>query len=416
VEQVVIDAIGGLGDGMGRIDGKPVFVPKSCAGDTVSVRIIHETKEAMRAQIERVLVAGPQRVSPPCPHFFACGSCSLQQLSTTAYEGFKRKVVGDALSHGGFADTSFDMLFLPAASRRRVEFQLHHEAGRTKLAYFGLRGHNKVAVDSCLIITPALQALMNPLAQGLSTLPFVAHLRSVNLTETPAGIDATLALAVPVKDVQAALETLGRKLGLARLSTRLGEGKPQVVYAQSEVVVTLGDYDVPLPPDAFLQAAEEAQSRLTQFLIDNISNSTYIIDLFCGIGTYSLPLAASARVHAAELHGGSIDGLNATIKRYNLAQKLSAEARDLFKAPFSATELSRFDCAVINPPRAGAKAQAEALADSGIKRVLMVSCNPGSFARDAKILKNAGFTLTHALGIDQFVWSPHLEIAACFQR
>ena len=212
------------------------------------------------------------------------------------------------------------------------------------------------------------------------------------------------------------MKRLCEELRLARVSAFVGEGKPRLMHEVTPVEMQFGNYRVPLPANAFLQAAADGQKQLTDFVLKHLGKAKSVADLFAGLGTYSYPASDLAHVHAVEVHNGTHHAMLAAIASHNLYNKISAEARDLFKKPMTVKELMRFDTVIINPPRAGAKAQVETLAKSNIKRVIMISCNPASFARDAKILKQAGFSVIDSLGIDQFVFSPHSEIAALFTR
>ena len=410
---VTIDSVGGLGDGIGRLDGKPVFVPKSCAGDTLSVRITQQTKEFMRGEIAGIVSAGAERTDALCPYFDACGGCSLQQLNATAYKAFKERVLADALAHGGFPGTPAAITFLPPATRRRVDFKIQHSGKMLALAYHGLRSHSLVPIDQCLILEPALQRLVSLLPSALAILPYASSFRALSLTLADNGVDMLLELSGAAP--KAELAKLARALGIARISASNGK-TTETVCEEPQLVMQLGGYAVPLPPDAFLQAAKQGQEVLTDFVLAHVESGARVADLFCGIGTYSFAISRKARVHGVEIQGAAVQNLKDTIDHYKLRGHMSAEARDLFQKPLTAAELEKFDTIVLNPPRAGAKAQAEAIAASKVKKLVMVSCNPASFARDAKILKAAGFTLTQAAGLDQFVWSPHLEIAAAFAR
>jgi 23S rRNA (uracil1939-C5)-methyltransferase len=177
----------------------------------------------------------------------------------------------------------------------------------------------------------------------------------------------------------------------------------------------LGDFHIPLTPNGFLQATKEGQDKLTAIVMKATAPASRVLDLFCGIGSYSFPLSSTAPTHAVELDKEMVASMHAAIKR-NAVPNLTVEQRDLFKHPIAAPELNSFHTVVINPPRIGAKAQCLQLAQSSVAKVVMISCNPATFARDAKILNNAGFRIINATGIDQFVWSPHLEIAAVFER
>jgi len=412
--QLRIDSVGGLGDGIARLGDKPVFVPKSCAGDIVSVRITQDTKEFARGEIVEVIQPGDDRITAPCLHFSQCGGCSLQQLSDASYTAFKRKVLADALAHAGFGGHAAEVVFLTAATRRRVDFKVIHTNYGFSLAYHGLRSHNLTAIAQCPILEPALQALLAPLTKALSVLPFAQQISAVRLTRADSGIDMLLEFTTTSPHI-APLTQLAQKLGIARISVQSGK-MTSIAYEGAPVTMKLGGYDIPLPVDGFLQAAESGQKTLTDFVIEHSKGAKHIVDLFCGIGTYSFPASRKTRVHAVELQGAAVEVLKAAVDTYKIRGHLSAQERDLFQKPLSAIELASYDCAIVNPPRAGARAQIEAITGSGLKKIVMISCNPASFARDARTLKNAGFALTHALGLDQFVWSPHLEIAAVFEK
>lgn len=401
-----------MGDGIATHAGKPVFIPKSVSGDRLRVRIIAQTSEFMRGEIIDVLFPGEHRAPAPCPHFAACGGCSLQQLEQTHYRNFKTRIAHNALKQAGYEGADINTVFLPAASRRRAEFKWTG----SELAYLGLRSHSKTAIGTCLILQPALQALIAPLAQALSCLPFAKDIASVSLTAADSGIGLTLALIFPypASVPQAPLQALAEALGIASISVT--DGRKLLACAErATLTMRLGAADIALPADAFLQATSEGQQLLTEFAQSASHHSKHIVDLFCGIGTYSFPLSARAKVLAIENDQPMVHALRDAARTRNMPN-ITAEKRDLFISPLQPHELAAFDTAVINPPRAGAKAQTEQLAAARTPTIVMISCNPGTFARDAKILKNAGYTLNAALAIDQFVWSPHLEIAAAFSR
>ncbi len=406
VHIVDISSLGGLGDGIATLNGKPVFVEKAAAGDRLRVRIVHDTKEHSRGEIVAILQGGPDRIAPPCPYFSACGGCSLQQISEISYRDGKRRVLAQALAHGGFPDVNAELVFLPPASRRRAEFKLHSAS----FAYYAPRSHQLVPVENCLILEPELQALMTPLSKQLASWKAAGAIKTASVTLADSGIDLALECSSDVQDTTY-LNPLAEQLNIARISLN---GK--TVVNRAPVTMALGGYEVALPAGAFLQASKEGQKLLTDAVLDGVKGAKSIADLFCGIGTYGFPLSKSARVHGVEMDAAMIRGLKAMTQLHGISDRFTTEARDLFKNPLTDKQLTRFDAVILNPPRPGAKAQCEALATSQIKNVVMVSCNPASFARDAKILGKAGFTLAHAQGIDQFVYSPHLEIVAVFKK
>lgn len=418
--KVKIESLGGLGDGIGSHDGKPIFVSKSVAGDSLRVRIIHETSEFKRGEIVKVLEAGAQRGEAPCPHFDACGGCSLQQLQEKYYHEFKERIVQNAMKQAGFEAADVKTVFLPHASRRRAEFKLLKENGKWSLAYLGNRSHTKTAISTCLILELALQKILPLLQDLLGSLPFIRDIETVSLTAADSGIEVILALnrtAKPPADInvfESELKHVSDALKLTRISVTDSRAVPLATVEYGYLTMRLGEIDMHLPHDAFLQATKEGQRLLTEFVLKGTKGKKRVLDLFCGIGTYSAALATKATVHAADDHLIMTSNLRHAARTHNM--RLTTEKRNLFIKPFTSEELKGFDTVVINPPRAGAKTQCEQLAYSSIESVVMISCNPATFARDAKILKNAGFTLKDALAIDQFVWSPHLEIAASFVR
>lgn len=357
----------------------------------------------------------------------------MQQLTEEAYRDFKRSVVTNAIRQAGF-DAPAEVIFLPAGTRRRVELKIAHTPKGIAFAYYAPRSNDLVAVDDCLILTPKLQALLKPLAGALADWPGISAIHAITLTAADSGIDLVLQQrSSPIRgeagrgarsDSNVSIRphpnpppigegTLSLP-GIARVSLQQNDDAPKVIAEHAPITMQLGGYDIPIPPNVFLQAASEAQHLITDWVKEAAVGAQCIADLFCGIGTYSFPLSKTAKVHGVESDGGMIKNLAAQAQKLGIA--LSGEKRDLFKNPLSAKELERFEAVVINPPRPGAKAQCEELAKSTVKKVIMVSCSPASFARDAKILKNAGFTLHSAKAIDQFVYSPHLEIVAVFKR
>lgn len=418
--EIKIESLGGLGDGIASHDGKPVFVPKSVIGDVLLIKIIQKTSEFKRGEIVEILKAGKHRKEAPCPHFSACGGCSLQQVHDSHYREFKEKIATNSLRQAGFDITSVKTIFLPPASRRRAEFKILKNTGKYSLAYLGNRSHSKVAVNNCLILEPSLQQILPLLPESLALLPFIDDIESLSLTATDSGLEIIIMLMHTVnpalyKDsLTSHLRSIAEFLKLARITVADSNNIPLATIELAKPTLRIGTENIALPHNAFLQATRAGQKLLTEFAIKNTKNSKKILDLFCGIGTYSIALAENTLVHATDNHKDMIFNLINAAKTNVLP--LTTEKRDLFANPFLANELKKYDAVIINPPRSGAKAQCEQIAASAIKNIVMISCNPATFARDGKILKNSGFTLQDALAIDQFVWSPHLEIAASFRK
>ena len=176
----------------------------------------------------------------------------------------------------------------------------------------------------------------------------------------------------------------------------------------------LNDVAVALPPGSFLQASKTGETALADFTCDALRDARIITDLFAGVGSFTFPLAAHARIHAVEGDDELTNGLQAAANRAVLP--VTSEPRDLFHRPLLTEELNAYDGLVFDPPRAGAKAQAEEIARSNIPTVVAISCNPVTFARDVKTLIEGGYRLGRILPVDQFLFSPHIEIAAVLKR
>jgi 23S rRNA (uracil1939-C5)-methyltransferase len=180
--------------------------------------------------------------------------------------------------------------------------------------------------------------------------------------------------------------------------------------------VRLGPAIVTLPPGAFLQATPGAEVAMAGFIAEAAQGAGRIADLYCGVGTFTFRLAEIAPVHAADFAAPAIRALTSALASAPGLKGLTAEARDLVRRPVLAEELRKTDLAVFDPPRAGAAEQTAELARSSLARVIGVSCNPATFARDARILIDAGFSLERVLPVDQFLWSPHIELVGVFSR
>lgn len=413
---VTIHSLAGLGDGVADHNGKPLFVPKSCVGDQLHVRILKQTASETRGEIAEILSPGPDRIDAPCPYYADCGGCTLQHLSPDAYRGYKYKRLESAVRQSGFSFDNPSIAFLDASSRRRVEFTIAQKENGVSLAFHRLRSHTLIPIDQCLVLEPTLQAALPAITQALSALSFRHTLSLLSLTATDSGIDAVLGLGVWEKRLTDDLLALAETLDLARLSVTDQNGPPRILSERRPVTIRLGAYDIAFPPYAFLQAAQKGQELMVGMIQEATQGARNVADLFCGIGTYSFPISAHARVHAIEIDASMVEHMRMNIARHRLGGTITASARDLFRTPLTASELNRFDTVIINPPRAGAKNQCEMLAASRVPTVVMVSCNPASWTRDAKILKNAGFSLKSLHGIDQFVYNPHFEIVSVFTR
>ncbi len=399
-----ITRLGHHGDGIA--DG-PIFVPRALPGEVVTGELRDDRIDAPRIVTPSVL-----RIKPPCPHYRNCGGCALQHAQPDFVSEWKTSVIVQALSAQGIQASFRPPHISPPHSRRRAVL-----AGRRlksgALVGFHARGSDVITpVPDCQILHPDLIAAL-PMLEDL-TARFGARKTALalSLTRSNAGLDLAVAGGKPLDaSLRAALGVWAGQAGIARLAW---EG--EVIAQAHPPAHQIGPARVTPPPGAFLQATREAEAALQTAVAEAVGDARQIVDLFAGCGTFALPLATSAELHAVEGDAAMLAALDHGWRQATGLKRITHEARDLFRNPLLPEDLARFDAAVIDPPRAGAEAQTTALAASKIARIAAVSCNPVTFARDAKTLIAGGFRLDWVQMVDQFRFSPHVELAAQFTR
>lgn len=415
--ELCVESLGGLGDGIASHEGVPVFIPKTLAGEKVRVRITGRTRENARAELLEVLTPSPHRQPAACTHYAQCGGCTLQHMDDATYREFKLRRARDAVRMAGYDPALLAPLVqIPPASRRRTEFKIIYTPTGVSLAYLGTRSHEPVAIEDCKILSPILHSTSASFSAVFATLLSKERLHSLQLTEASNGVDVVIEAAHALAD-----ETKKKLIDnipphCIRLS--LTDGKRlQALWQNATPVLALKKASVAIPPSAFLQASLDAQNAITARVAEALSGAKRVVDLFAGLGIYSLSLPKGTFALAVESDRRMVEAIRRAATQNKLEAEVKALVRDLFVSPLPAKELSDFDAAVINPPRTGAKAQCEQIAlSSGLRRVVMVSCNPATFTRDAKILREGGFSLKSVVPIDQFTWTAHLEMVALFEK
>jgi 23S rRNA (uracil1939-C5)-methyltransferase len=396
IKTLTIERLGHRGEGIAMLDGRPVFVALTLEGETVTAEI-----EGNRGRIVDIVSSSPMRRAPFCPHYGACGGCQLQHLGPDAYRQFKRALVVDALSHATVAAEVAETITAHGAGRRRATFH----AAKSAAGFMGLCSHSIHDLDTCPILVPVL-ARAPEIARAIAAATGPCD---VSFTASDMGLD--VAIRAKAARPSAKLTAIARQFDLARLSLN---GEP-LILARSPVVA-MGPSGVPLPVSSFLQATANAEEVLAALVVDAVQGARHVADLFCGVGPFALRLAARAPVFAADSDAPAIGALEAAQRKTKGLKPISAERRDLFREPLGVFELNRFGAVVLDPPRAGAKAQVEELAKSKVPTIAYVSCDPQSFARDAAILIAGGYSIGTVTPVDQFAYSSHVEVFAVFYR
>lgn len=401
--QLTISRLGHLGDGVAEADTGPTFVPRALPGELVEGAVV-----AGRMAAPRILRPVTERVRPPCPHYTACGGCAVMHASDEFVARWKRDIMARALAaHGLHAPVTATHVSPPQSRRRAVLAGRRLKKG--VVVGFHARASGVVtAVPACRVLHPDLLAQL-PLLEEVTRIGASRRGElALGVTCTAGGVDLDVRGAHPLDGpLRAALAALASRGGLARLSWD-GELIAQVTPPE----ITFGRARVIPPPGAFLQATTEGEAALLSAVRTALGNAARVADLFAGCGTFALPLVAQADVHAVEADAAMLAAMDAGWRHATGLRRLTTEARDLFRRPLLPQELARFDALVIDPPRAGAEAQMHEIARSGVPVIAAVSCNPVTFARDAAILVAAGYRLDWVQQIDQFRWSPHVELAA----
>jgi 23S rRNA (uracil1939-C5)-methyltransferase len=352
------------------------------------------------------LAPGPHHQEPPCRHFPECGGCQLQHADDEAYRGYLVSRVETALAQHGLATEIGHPHLSPPNSRRRATLRGLKVGQGAVVGFNAEKSHQIVDMRECHILRPELFALVSPVRELLSRLLKPKRTAEIQMTLVDQGPDLLLK-GVDPEGLQAieALTSFASERGLARLGVDRGLG-PETLFEPQPATITLSGTPVGFPPAGFLQATSDGE----QALIDCVREGAVgerIADLFAGLGTFALALRAS---YAAE---ASRDAA-AVLKR--ALPTATVEHRDLYRRPLAQDELARFDAVVLDPPRAGAGEQVAALALSAVRRIAYVSCNPATFARDAKALVDGRYRLEWVRPVGQFRWSTHVELAACFSR
>ena len=353
------------------------------------------------------LAFGPHHQEPPCRHFPECGGCQLQHADDEAYRGYLVSRIETALAQHGLAGTIRHPHISPPRSRRRAALKAL-KVGQSALVGFNAEmSHRIVDMRECHILRPELFEFVEPLRELLASLLTPRRAAEIQLTLIDRGLDVSIKgiFAGRLAEIEQ-LTSFAIRHDLARLSVDRAMG-PEILFEPQPASVTLSGVPVAFPPGSFLQATQDGEAELVVSVQEALGGSKRIADLFAGLGTFTLATDAS---YAAE---ASRDG---TLALKRSAPAVLVDHRDLYRRPLDPGELKQFDAIILDPPRAGAAEQIAQLAKSAVTRIAYVSCNPATFARDAKSLVEGGYALGWVKPVGQFRWSTHVELASCFTR
>ena len=403
--KLTIDRLGHLGDAIAMGPSGQIFVAQMLPGEEVEGDL-----QGDRLLDTRIVTPSPDRVRPPCPHARTCGGCLMQHATDDFVARWKEGVVVSALAGQGIEAVVRPILTSPSRSRRRATLAGRRTKGGALIGFHARGSDVLVAIPHCQLLHPDLMAAF----PALEALVVIGGSRkaelSLTVTRSLAGPDVLVTGGKPL-DAQLRLELarVAEAHGLSRLTW-----SEETVALRASPMQRIGRALVSPPPGAFLQATDHGQAALIGCVVEAVGKAARITDLFAGVGTFALPLAERAEIHAVEGDKAMMAALDKGWRQAEGLKRIVSETRDLFRRPLEPDEFKGVDAAVIDPPRAGAEAQTATLAAARVPVIAAMSCNPVTFARDAKTLLSAGYRLDWVQPVDQFRWSAHVELAARF--
>lgn len=414
--EVEIGDIGARGDGIAISDGVKYYVPFAAPGD---IARISKPDDRGKSAIIELISPGPERATPDCRHFGACGGCALQHITPTAYGLWKQALVETALRHRGFDDVMVDEPIIVApGSRRRAMLKFRGTKAGGTLGFNAAGSATIVDLTACPVVDARIEALFDPLRVFLAGIIGNAAAK-ITLTATETGIDMMIgAGSDPDIETLERLAAFASKQDLARVSWLAGDVRagPETIVERRQPIIHFGATAISPPAGGFLQSTEAGEAALRDRIIESLGDRPMkVLDLFSGCGAFALPMAERYPVHAVDADANMLTALSLAHRHAGGLKSLTTERRDLYRRPLSADELKGYDAIIFDPPRAGAREQAGQIANSEVPLAIGISCNPATFARDARILANGGYRLDRVTPIDQFLWSAHVELIGVFR-
>ncbi len=406
-ETLVLARLGQRGDGIAETPAGQVFVPYALPGETVRAVV-----DGDRGQLVEIISAAESRIAAICPLFTRCGGCAAQHMAPGLYREWKRQQVVTALSRAGIAAPVGDLVDAHGAGRRRVTFHARRQGEAMVVGFMAARSHELIAVEACPVLAPGLARAPSVAQMLANRLGGASKPLDIQVTASEAGLDVDVRGHGPVAGkLRLILTELAERLDLARLSIH-----GDVIVERRPPLQRMGKALVAPAPGGFLQATAAGEEALAGLVMDALPKGKRVADLFAGCGPFSFRLAERMQVTAVESEAAAMLALTKGAGATQGLKPIATETRDLFRRPLLEHELNGFDVVVLDPPRAGAEAQAKRLAASKVKDVIYVSCDAGSFARDAATLAAGGYALEAVTPVDQFRYSAHVELVGVFRR
>lgn len=413
-QTLTIARLGAQGDGIAETEAGPVYAPFTLPGESVALAV-----NKSQGTLISLREASPDRVEPRCRHFGpegqngTCGGCTLQHAADGLYQTFKRDLVISALKSKGLKPDVAPLIVAHPGERRRAVFTARKTEKDLLLGFNQAESHHIVAISECPVTSPGIVSRLATIGKIGSAMAVNAEPFRITVLETLSGLDLSVdgIKGFGDRERRRTVETVLGERGIARVSLN-GE----IIVEPTKPVIEFGGVSVSPPPGGFTQATLAAEEAMAALVLDHLGKAKRVADLFAGSGTFALRIARKARVHAVEGEDKALKALDFSARNTQGLKPVTIEKRDLFRRPVMAQELKVYDAIVFDPPRAGAEVQCQEIARSGVKKVVAVSCNPITLARDLAILVAAGYRITSVTPIDQFLWSAHVEAVATLEK
>ena len=413
---IKVESLASGGEGVFTEEGKKYYIPYALEGEIVKACASQNKKKKDHLELLEVVEASEDRIEAFCKYFTSCGGCSVQHLKKEKYISWKESLLKNALSHNGFNDVNIkDLAIVEKGHRRRISISYENFKDNIKLGFYQKSSNRIVDIDICPLLNKELNNILAPLKELLKEITTPRDSGHFVVTSTDSGLDISFCPRKKIPLDPPLLEKFSifaAKHNIAQI-TRAGK---ELILLNRHPEVKFLDSFVEFPSNAFLQPSKKGEQLMLEEvnrIVAGIESKKEleIGDLCCGLGTFSIPLTIYGKVTAFDVYGPSIKSL----KKLEY-KNLSVEERDLYRSPLQKEELERFDVVIMDPPRSGAESQSIEIANSSLKNLIYISCHTGTFARDAKILREGGFSLEEVLPIDQFPASSHLEVIGVFRK
>ncbi len=401
-----IESLSNNGLGVSRTALGTLELPYTIPGELVEFER-HEYRRQANTIVKNIITASPFRIKPECRYFGVCGGCAVQHLRDDTYRNFKLQVVVDTLIAAEIHTPIDPIIFLPPKARRRANLKCVKKGDKVFLGFYRARSHQIINIDACIALSSKLSQLIEPINNVMNKVLRDKQKAQVFLNEVSNGVDVLIDLGAESLCNPSPLVPFAKQYDITRIVLRRGEAL-EIVYCSEQPYIVFGETRVETEADCFLQSSFAADAVLQDLVCKALSSSdaAHVVDLFCGRGTFALPLSRHFNVDGFESDSSAVSALSNVMQNIKL--------RDLYKKPITTDELQKYQYAVINPPRFGAREQVTQLAVSNLQKIVYVSCDLGTFTRDAKILCQSKYKLLQLTPVDQFYWNSHMEVVALF--